>query len=142
MKLELHRVEGDDHKTKGSLLVDGILECITLEDRVRPDGVKVPHETAIPAGTYQVVLKPSPKFGRVMPRLLDVPEFDGILIHPGNTQEDTWGCLLVGGSFDKDGNITAGSSIPAYQNLFKKLLSAHARCEKISITITNDFQVS
>lgn len=141
MFLELHRVEADTRNTRGSLFVDGNLECVTLEDRVRPDGVKVPHETAIPAGTYTVIMNPSPKFKRIMPRLLGVPMFEGILIHSGNTEEDTWGCILVGGSFTNN-EITGGSSTPAYQALFAKLMGAHNRSEKITITITNDFQVT
>ena len=140
MRLELHRVKQTGKNTQGSLFIDGVFECITLEDTVRPDGVKVPHETAIPAGTYDVILATSPKFGRIMPRLLNVPNFDGVLIHPGNTEEDTWGCILVGGSFTYD-EITGGTSSTAYQTLFNKLMAAHCRNAKIAITITNDFQV-
>lgn len=145
MKLELHRVEQDqeipkgreNRRTRGSLFVDGNLQCHILEDEVRP--VKIMERTAIPAGTYQVVMVPSPKFKRVMPRLLDVPGFTGILIHSGHDEHDTWGCLLTAGGFDKDGDIIAGSSRPAFVALFDRLAAAWDRNERIDITITNDF---
>ena len=57
---------------------------------------KIPGRTAIPAGVYEVIVNISPRFRRKLPRLLDVPGFDGILIHRGNTAEDTSGCILVG----------------------------------------------
>ena len=145
MHLELHRVKETSHNTQGSLFVDGVLECVVLEDVVRdlgPTGAgKIPRETAIPAGTYEIRLLPSPKMGRIMPRLMTVPFFDGILIHCGNTEEDTWGCLLVGGSFTND-KITGGTSTPAYHNLFPKLMAAHCKEEKINIRVTNDFQTA
>lgn len=80
--------------TVGRLYADGRYVCDTLEDEVRE--VKVAGRTAIPAGRYRVVVNVSPKFGRELPRLLDVPGFEGILIHRGNTPEDTAGCILVG----------------------------------------------
>lgn len=92
-------VTGDT--TMGTLTVDGMPECYTLEDVVRTaqgediHDVKVPGETAIPAGTYRVEMDQSPKFGRV-PHLRDVPGFTDILIHAGNTVKDTEGCILVG----------------------------------------------
>jgi hypothetical protein len=82
--------------TIGKLYVDGVYFCDTLENPVRPDGVKIPNETAIPYGTYEVIVNFSPKFKRVLPRLLNVPMFDGILIHRGNSVKDTSGCILVG----------------------------------------------
>ena len=82
--------------TIGKLYVDGVYFCDTLENPVRPEGVKIPNETAIPYGTYEVIVNFSPKFKRVLPRLLNVPMFDGILIHRGNSVKDTSGCILVG----------------------------------------------
>jgi hypothetical protein len=82
--------------TIGKLYVDGVYFCDTLENPVRPDGVKIPNETAIPYGTYEVIVNFSPKFKRILPRLLNVPMFDGILIHRGNSVKDTSGCILVG----------------------------------------------
>lgn len=82
--------------TIGKLYVDGVYFCDTLENPVRPEGVKIPNETAIPYGTYEIIVNFSPKFKRILPRLLNVPMFDGILIHRGNSVKDTSGCILVG----------------------------------------------
>lgn len=76
------------------MFIDGKYFCDTLEDEVRD--VKIPGSTAITCGEYRVIVNVSPRFGRELPRLLDVPNFEGILIHRGNTAEDTAGCILVG----------------------------------------------
>ena len=78
----------------GILLIDGVFVCWTLEDVVRE--VKIPGETAIPAGRYDVRLSLSQRFQKLLPEVLAVPGFTGIRIHAGNTQADTAGCLLVG----------------------------------------------
>lgn len=101
MKLTLKRRFFGENYTIGSLCVDGEYFCDTLEDTVRDlagqgAATKVYGETAIPAGTYKVIVNVSPKFGRELPRLLDVPHFQGILIHRGNTAADSAGCILVG----------------------------------------------
>ena len=86
--------------TIGIMYVDGRQFCNTLEPPVRSLGEhgegKIKGNTAIPAGEYSVVMRYSNKYGKPMPRLLNVPFFDGILIHPGNTVKDTQGCILVG----------------------------------------------
>lgn len=98
MKLNLERLFLKPDYTIGKLYIDGSYFCDTLEDQVRDltKEKKVPGRTAIPAGTYEVIVNISPRFRRKLPRLLDVPGFDGILIHRGNTAEDTAGCILVG----------------------------------------------
>lgn len=98
MKLRVERLWKKPAYTVGRLFVDGKFFCNTLEDTVRDlsNEKKVYGKTAIPYGEYKVVYNWSPKFGRNLPRLLNVPAFEGILIHPGNTADDSAGCILVG----------------------------------------------
>ena len=98
MKLELNRIATRPSYTVGRLFVDGKYFCDTLEDRCRDLNreEKVMHETAIPAGVYEVIVNVSMKFKRKLPLLLNVPHFTGIRIHRGNTDKDTSGCILVG----------------------------------------------
>ncbi len=79
--------------TTGEMLIEGIHECFTLED---PWLDNEPLKSCIPEGTYVVAYQISTRFGCEMPRLLGVPGRMGILIHPGNTDADTTGCILVG----------------------------------------------
>ena len=96
VRIKIDRRYKKEGYTIGLLYVDGRLWCNTLEDTVRPDGVKIQGQTAIPAGVYNVCLTPSPKFKRSLPLLENVPNFTGIRIHAGNTAKDTEGCILVG----------------------------------------------
>lgn len=119
MKLKLQRMTFTEASTIGTLFVDGKQECYTLEDVVRKE--KVFGKTAIPAGTYKIQITFSPRFQRNLPLLSNVPGFDGIRIHPGNTAEDTDGCLLVGTSF---GPNRINNSCAAFDVLFEKLKNA------------------
>ena len=119
MKLELKRIAKKDKYTIGHLYVDNKFFCDTLEDPDRGltstmnlteiKAKKIKGDTAIPTGTYKITLDVvSPKYsnfskypyvkfcGGKMPRLLNIPGYEGVLIHAGNTQKDTEGCLLVG----------------------------------------------
>ena len=146
MKIELHRQKLTAKVALGDLYVDGVYECHTLEDVVRLDdsstpqdeGAKVFGETAIPAGTYRVIINLSPRFKRQMMRLLEVPNFTGILIHGGNTAEDSHGCILVGQELAGE-TIKAGTSTPAVRALQAKVQAALDRGETVTIAITNDF---
>lgn len=102
MQLLLKRRKSTTNSTIGDLYVNGVPVCYTCEDVVRelPDKPvsewKVPGQTAIPVGTYPVVINFSPHFGRLLPLVENVPGFEGIRIHPGNTDLDTEGCILPG----------------------------------------------
>ena len=135
MNLLLQREEFTADSTIGRLSINGAFECFTLEDAVRADGIKIPHETAIPAGDYAVDITPSPRFKRDLPLVVNVAGFVGIRIHPGNTRDNTEGCILVGQSKGANG---INASQAAFGALFPKLQAAKARGEPISLTIRND----
>lgn len=119
MKLLLKRIHKTDISTIGELYIDGVFQCYTLEDIERD--VKIKSETAIAKGKYKVMITMSNRFKRYMPLLLNVPNFQGVRIHAGNTNHDTEGCILVGQARSKD---FIGQSRKAFDKLFKKLENA------------------
>ena len=123
MRLKLERIYKGTGYTIGKLYIDGVYYCDTLEDKVRDltKEEKVKHETAIPEGAYNVIVNVSPRFKRELPRLIDVPHFDGILIHRGNTAKDTSGCILVGENKEVGKVI---NSTPYELDLTKKIKDA------------------
>ncbi len=129
MELRVERTDFSETSTIGKLYVDDQFECYTLEDKVRP--VKIKGETAIPAGRYEVIINFSQRFGRMLPLFLNVPNFEGVRIHPGNTAADTEGCILVGETKDAE---FIGQSKLAFEGLFNKLKTA-SESEKIFIEI-------
>lgn len=131
MEIQVTRKEFTDKSTIGEMYVDGAFECYTLEDVVRP--VKIKGITAIPSGSYEVVVSFSERFQRPLPLLLHVPNFDGVRIHPGNTDRDTEGCILVGKTKERD---FIGASKLAFEALFEKIQAALQR-DKIFIHITD-----
>lgn len=98
---------------------------------------KIKKDTAIPVGTYRVSKTWSPKFERMMYLLHDVPGFQGIRIHKGNDEGDTWGCLLPGFQRSEDA-FTIWESVPATKELERILDEAEAEGREIRITITRD----
>lgn len=94
MELILQRELEINNSVIGKLSINGKFLCYTLEDKIRD--VKIKHETCIPEGEYRVIMNMSTRFKTVLPLLLNVPNFEGIRIHAGNTIEDTSGCILVG----------------------------------------------
>lgn len=121
MKIEVKRHFKGPQYTIGRLFINGVYECDTLEDTVRPDGVKIAGQTAIPAGTYPVRITWSPRFKKMLPMLDNVPNFTGVRIHTGNTAQDTEGCILVGYNRVK-GRVC--DSRAAFRRLFAKLETA------------------
>lgn len=120
MKLTLKRKFLGDKYTVGDLFIDGKFFCNTIEDTARelpaacpftPKGQsckckgKIYAETAIPAETYKVTMEYSPRFKRKLPLLHNVPHFIGILIHSGNDESASAGCLIVGNNTVK-GKVT------------------------------------
>lgn len=133
MKLLVERIGLGKDSTLGFLTTEGF-HCFTLEDEKRTK--KVRGETAIPAGTYAIgVRKDSPKFHKLDLRwdwhhgmlwLKDVPGFEFVYIHTGNTDDHTEGCLLVGVNpqIDKHGEFTIGGSRAAYKELYTRVRDA------------------
>ena len=144
MKLKLKRIFKGDKYTIGHLYINNIYFCDTLEDKVRnlPKEPKVPGETAIPAGIYEIDMNTvSPrlknrswakKWGGIVPRLKNVPYFEGVLIHVGNDRNQTEGCILVG-----DNQIVGKvvNSTIHYNRLMQQLVNAKKRKELITIEI-------
>lgn len=118
MLIEVKRFEFKDTHTVGKMYVDGVYECYTLEDAVR-NGTKVLGKTAIPIGTYKLIIDASTRFKQDMPHILDVPDFTGVRIHAGNTSADTDGCILLGSTWA--GKDFIGNSKIAYKKFFDKL---------------------
>ena len=134
MKIEVNRIFKASNYTIGELSVNNNYVCDTLEDKVRVDGEKAYAETAIPTGTYTLVLSYSNRFKKVMPEILNVPNFSGIRIHCGNSSKDTEGCLLVGKWDGKTENWISDSK-NSYNKLYPLLEEAFNKKENITITI-------
>jgi len=149
MKLEILRVSSDVDSSSGLVfdITDGRkFLCYSLEDEYRND--KVMHETRVPAGTYQIQLRKvggfnaryAKKYGdfhKGMLHVQDVPGFEYILIHTGNTDEHTSGCLIVGDSQEnnqllKNGFI--GKSVQAYKRIYTPIATALENGEEVTIT--------
>ena len=136
LDMKLVREQFKDTQTVGKLYLNGVYFCDTLEDKNRDlnkNGVfdgsekKVYSETCIPFGQYKVIINQSPRFKRLMPRLLNVPHFDGILIHNGVTEKNSAGCILVG-SYD-------GQKLVRSKEIFNKLFEIMKYYNDIQINI-------
>lgn len=134
MELTLNRIFLGSSATIGELLINDKHLCDTLEDRVRPEGEKVYGKTAIPEGKYEIELTHSPRFKKILPEILNVPNFSGIRIHTGNSSKDTEGCIIVG-TWDGEKEDWAGSSKIAFDELMTLLEEATNNKEKVTITV-------
>lgn len=129
MELLLKRIHKTANSTIGELSINGKFECYILEDIERE--VKIKGKTAIPKGRYEIAITYSNRFKKLLPLLLNVPNFEGIRIHTGNTAKDTEGCLITGKNRGID--IVSNSRL-AFESLFSKLTSA-VKKEKVFINI-------
>jgi hypothetical protein len=137
MKLRLVR-HPEGEVTLGDLYMDGIWFCHTLEDQDRQleaGGLKIEHKTAIPLGTYAVVIDFSTRFQKLMPHVVNVPQFGGIRIHAGNTIFDTDGCILVGEDVDVDTLIHSRVALCGLQHEVQQALD---RGEDVTLTIERE----
>jgi hypothetical protein len=149
MKLEVLRYSSQEDSTLGALfdITNGRkFLCYTLEDEYREE--KIMHETRIPAGTYKITLRTvggfhqrySKRFKDIHHGMLwvrDVPNFEYILIHCGNDDDDTSGCLLVGDTQTSNANGSdgfVGSSTLAYKQIYPKIAEALLNSEEVTIT--------
>lgn len=150
MNLEVLRYSSAKDSTLGALFDitngDRKFLCYTLEDEYREN--KIMHETRIPAGTYKITLRTvggfhqrySSRFSDIHHGMLwvrDVPNFEYILIHCGNNDDDTSGCLLVGETqtSNADGNDGfVGGSTRAYKNIYPQIAKAIQNKEEVTIT--------
>lgn len=150
MNILVNRDVSNKDATVSVVSIDGVNECYAVEDECR--AVKVMHETRIPAGTYKVGLltvggfhaKYSQRFAAIHKGMLhvqDVPGFTGILIHCGNTDDDTSGCLCLGSSRTTGGELRVNDSRTAYRNFYSKVVGA-AKSGKLTIAyVDNDRRV-
>ena len=121
----------------GSTLAHTLEDIVREQQAVPVSAWKVPGETAIPAGTYRVVVTMSNRFKRELPLLLNVPGFEGIRIHPGNTHVDTEGCILVGLS---RGLSSVNSSVKCFDLLFPRIKLA-LRLGELWIDVKNPVDI-
>lgn len=152
MKLTLKRISGGKHDTIGKLFVDGKFICYTLEDEHRIDKVK--HETRIPSGIYRITFrkeggfnsryakKYGEEFHKGMLWLRDVPNFEYILIHTGNNDSHTSGCILTGSNvfnIDKtEERRSVGNSVRAYKKLYPIVSKALSVKDPVYIEVIDE----
>jgi len=142
IELELNRVYFSPTYTIGKFFIDGKLWCDTIEDVNRDlnkDGDlndigegKVQDKTCIPFGRYKVIVNMSGRFKRMLPRLLNVPHFDGILIHNGKNETSSSGCIIIGENKEK-GKVL--NSTHWMNKLTTYLIDEQKKGNKIYITI-------
>jgi len=145
MKILVRRFLSNKNETLGVMLIDGLPVAWTCEDEHREK--KVMEETRIPAGTYKIRLRKEGghhvKYSKLFPglhkgmlELQDVPNFKFILIHIGNTDDDSAGCILVGMQPSPLGNqLSVSNSTLAYKNIYSIIIKAINEGEDVEITI-------
>jgi hypothetical protein len=138
MNLKLVRKTYGKTFTKGKLFVNDGFQCYTIEDtdrKIESGGVKIQNVTAIPKGTYKVNISMSNHFGKFLPEILNVPQFEGVRIHSGNSSADTEGCIIVGSINDKDDIDWLSGSHVAFDALYPKMKKALSDGDTITLEI-------
>lgn len=128
MELKLKRQLLNENYTLGELFIDNVHFCYTVEDAVLPAGQKVFGKTAIPAGSYKIIINMSNHFKKEMPLLLKVPNFEGVRIHSGNTAADSEGCIIVG-------TVRTPNGVGLSRQCFTKLMDKIKGQQNLTITI-------
>lgn len=150
MYIEVDTFTSDGKSSLSFVKIDGVFQCFGLEDAYHKN--KIPGKTRIPGGLYNIGIRTEggfhtrykkrfPDLHMGMLQVLDVPEFEYILIHCGNTHEDTAGCLLLGQTaIATSGSMQIGQSVLAYRAFYKKVISEALRGNVEIGYIRNDFQ--
>ena len=148
MVIKVKRFKSNGDATAGRFYVNGVYMCDSLEDEKRT--VKVKGETRIPSGSYKVILRTEgtthekylkrfPDFHKGMLWLQDVPNFEYILIHIGNTEKDTEGCILIGSLVEShDGSLTLIDSTSAYKKIYPMIAAALERGGNVTIEVEDE----
>lgn len=132
MKLTLKRIAIRPTYTIGKLYIDDAYFCDTLEDTVRDINKsgkfdngeqKIKGKTAIPYGTYEIKWTYSPRFKKYTPQLMNVPSFEGIRVHAGNTSADTEGCLILGENKQVGKVLNSRATINKFYPIIKEACS-------------------
>ena len=132
MKLTLKRIALRPTYTIGKLYIDDVYFCDTLEDTVRDINKsgkfdngeqKIKGKTAIPYGTYEIKWTYSPRFKKYTPQLMNVPSFEGIRVHAGNTSADTEGCLILGENKQVGKVLNSRATINKFYPIIKEACS-------------------
>jgi len=138
MTIVMVRDDCTDKRTLGTMVFPDGYVCQTLEDPVRPAGVKILGDTAIGSGTYRVTISRSNRFQKMLPLLQDVIGFEGVRIHSGNGIGDTSGCVLVGmqrGTFSAGADQTIIRSREAMEQVQRRIAEALANGEQVWLDI-------
>lgn len=135
MKLRVERGASGASSTIGKMYVDSVFFAYTLEDidrHLEDGGKKILGETAIPRGTYKVTIDFSNRFQRQMMHVLNVPQFEGVRIHAGNTDKDTEGCILLGKVRSDNAVFNSRDAVAA---LFEKVSAALDAGQEVNLEV-------
>ena len=138
MRIKLVRESFTDKATEGKLYINDVFECYTLEDcdrRLEVGGTKIYGATAIPRGTSAIDISYSEHFNKRLPILLNVPQYEGVRIHTGNSNSDTAGCVIVGSQNASETDDFIGGSKIAFEPLFEKIQTAIRMGDTVTIEI-------